>query len=583
MNHCVPDFEMEDDYPIPSSSSSTLTRPNKPSMPEDEIMELLWQNGQVVMQSQNQRSFKKSPPFKFHDADQSAPREIQSSSSSHQQQQSVTDHLFMQEDEMASWLHYPLSDANFDHDFCADLLYPSSSAVAPAVDPCVNSAAETSAPPPLGRVSQFSASASAVASASRPPIPPTRRNELESTRIQNFVHFSRHKTARAEQSGPSNSKNVVRESTVVDSSDTPAMAPESGASQAMPSNAEVASGGNNNNNNNNACANMSAAAVANTQSAGVSVGASKDNLVTCEVTVTSSPGCSSASAEHTAQKGAPAQDRKRKGREPDDAECHSEDAEFESDTKKQTRGSTSTKRSRAAEIHNLSERRRRDRINEKMRALQELIPRCNKSDKASMLDEAIEYLKSLQLQVQMMSMGCGMVPMMFPGIQQYMPTMGMGIGMGMGMDMGISRPVMPFPNVLAGSAIPTPAAAAHLGPRFPMPTFHMPPPVPAPDPSRIQLDNQSDAMLNPLGMQNPNQSRYPNFADPYQQYIGLHQMQLAPPQSQAMAQPSSSKPSTSRGAENLENHPTGLRISAAPELSSEPQKGAKEGGNADII
>lgn len=35
-----------------------------------------------------------------------------------------------------------------------------------------------------------------------------------------------------------------------------------------------------------------------------------------------------------------------------------------------------------------------------MRALQELIPHCNKTDKASMLDEAIEYLKSLQLQVQ---------------------------------------------------------------------------------------------------------------------------------------------------------------------------------------
>ncbi|XVE72814.1 hypothetical protein DITRI_Ditri11bG0068900 [Diplodiscus trichospermus] len=558
MNHCVPDFEMEDDYSIPSSSS--LTRPKRPSMPEDEIMELLWQNGQVVMQSQNQRYFKKSPPFKFQDADQSAPREIRLSSShqnqqQQQQQQLVTDHLFMQEDEMASWLHYPLGDTNFDHDFCADLLYPSS-----AANPCVTSTTAISALPQLGRVSQVSASASAVASASRPPIPPTRRNELESTRIQNFVHFSRHKTARAGQSAPSNSKSVVRESTVVDSSDTPAMAPESGASQAMPSNTDAASGGNNNN----ACANMSAAAVANTQSAGVSVGASKDNLATCEVTVISSPDGSSASAspspEPTAQKVAPAEDRKRKGREPDDAECQSEDGEFESaDTKKRTRGSTSAKRSRAAEVHNLSERRRRDRINEKMRALQELIPRCNKSDKASMLDEAIEYLKSLQLQVQMMSMGCGMVPMMFPGVQQYMPTMGMGmgIGMGIGMDMGISRPMMPFPNVLAGSALPTPAAAGHLGPRFPMPAFHMPPPVPAPDPSRVQPNNQSDAMLNPLGMQNPNQPRVPNFADPYQQYLGLHQMQLLPPQSQAMAQPSSSKPSTSRGAENLENHPSG--------------------------
>ncbi|XP_021275188.1 transcription factor PIF1-like isoform X2 [Herrania umbratica] len=558
MHHCVPDFEMGDDYSIPSSSS--LTRPKKPPMPEDEIMELLWQNGQVVVQSQNQRSFKKSPPFKFHDADQSAPKEIRSSSSHHQhhqqqQQQSITDHLFMQEDEMASWLHYPLNDANFDHDFCADLLYPSSSAA--AATPCITSTA-TAAPPPLGRVSQVSASASAsaaaAASAPRPAIPPARRNGSEPTRTKNFVHFSRHKTATVEQSGPSNSKSVVRESTVVDSSDTPAMAPESRASQAVPSNTEAASGGNNNN----ACATVSAAAVASRQSAGVSVGATKDNLATCEVTVTSSPGGSSASAEQATQKAAPAEDRKRKGIEPDDAECHSEDAEFESaDIKKQTRGSTSTKRSRAAEVHNLSERRRRDRINEKMRALQELIPRCNKSDKASMLDEAIEYLKSLQLQVQMMSMGCGMVPMMFPGVQQYMPTMGMGIGMGMGMDMGISRPMLPFPNVLAGSVLPTPAAAAHLGPRFPLPAFHMPPPVPPPDPSRIQPNNQSEAMLNTLGMQNPTQPRAPNFADPYQQYLGLQQMQLPPLQSQGMAQPSSRKPSSSRGAENLKNHPSG--------------------------
>ncbi|KAF9606704.1 hypothetical protein IFM89_027748 [Coptis chinensis] len=57
-------------------------------------------------------------------------------------------------------------------------------------------------------------------------------------------------------------------------------------------------------------------------------------------------------------------------------------------------------RSRAAEVHNLSEKRRRSRINEKMKALQNLIPNSNKTDKVSMLDEAIEYLKQLQLQVQ---------------------------------------------------------------------------------------------------------------------------------------------------------------------------------------
>ncbi|MBA0833924.1 hypothetical protein Goarm_006331 [Gossypium armourianum] len=61
---------------------------------------------------------------------------------------------------------------------------------------------------------------------------------------------------------------------------------------------------------------------------------------------------------------------------------------------------SSSKRNRAAEVHNLSEKRRRSRINEKMKALQNLVPNANKTDKASMLDEVIEYLKHLQLQVR---------------------------------------------------------------------------------------------------------------------------------------------------------------------------------------
>ncbi|KAM0891184.1 hypothetical protein ACQ4PT_026552 [Festuca glaucescens] len=94
-----------------------------------------------------------------------------------------------------------------------------------------------------------------------------------------------------------------------------------------------------------------------------------------------------------------------------------QDVEFESAAVTKCEPSTG-KRRRAAQVHNLSERRRRDRINEKMRALQELIPHCNKTDKASMLDEAIDYLKSLQLRVQMMwTTGGGMpapAPAMFP-------------------------------------------------------------------------------------------------------------------------------------------------------------------------
>ncbi|CAL0323787.1 unnamed protein product [Lupinus luteus] len=83
---------------------------------------------------------------------------------------------------------------------------------------------------------------------------------------------------------------------------------------------------------------------------------------------------------------------------------------------------TSSKRSRAAEFHNLSEKRRRSRINEKLKALQNLIPNSNKTDKASMLDEAIEYLKQLQLQVQMLMMrnGVSLHPMSSPGGQRPM-------------------------------------------------------------------------------------------------------------------------------------------------------------------
>ncbi|XP_066395756.1 transcription factor PHYTOCHROME INTERACTING FACTOR-LIKE 13-like [Miscanthus floridulus] len=91
------------------------------------------------------------------------------------------------------------------------------------------------------------------------------------------------------------------------------------------------------------------------------------------------------------------------------------------------RPASNKRRTRAAEVHNRSERRRRDRINEKMRALQELVPQCNKTDKASILDEAIEYLKSLQMQVQIMWMSTGMAPMMIPGAHQFMPPMTMGL------------------------------------------------------------------------------------------------------------------------------------------------------------
>ncbi|XBI12956.1 hypothetical protein VPH35_139758 [Triticum aestivum] len=48
------------------------------------------------------------------------------------------------------------------------------------------------------------------------------------------------------------------------------------------------------------------------------------------------------------------------------------------------------------------------------------------ANKASILDEAIEYLKSLQMQLQIMWMTTGMAPMMFPGSHQFTPPTAVG-------------------------------------------------------------------------------------------------------------------------------------------------------------
>ncbi|XP_039012183.1 bHLH transcription factor RHL1-like [Hibiscus syriacus] len=62
------------------------------------------------------------------------------------------------------------------------------------------------------------------------------------------------------------------------------------------------------------------------------------------------------------------------------------------------------RRGQATDPHSIAERLRRVRIAERMKALQELVPNANKTDKASMLDEIVDYVKFLQLQVKVLSM-----------------------------------------------------------------------------------------------------------------------------------------------------------------------------------
>uniref|UniRef100_A0A1D1YEG7 Transcription factor UNE10 n=1 Tax=Anthurium amnicola TaxID=1678845 RepID=A0A1D1YEG7_9ARAE len=174
-----------------------------------------------------------------------------------------------------------------------------------------------------------------------------------------------------------------------------------------------------------------------------------------------------------------------------DSVCHSRRNQRdicygEEKTKGETgRSSVSTKRSRAAAIHNQSERKRRDKINQKMKTLQKLVPNSSKTDKASILDEAIEYLKQLQAQLQVMSRMSSVPPMMMPMTMQHMQMaimaqmaqmaqMGMGMGMGM-MDMNaLGRAEQPgvAPAVLPPAAfLPAPSGSWDVptGDRLPAP------------------------------------------------------------------------------------------------------------------
>lgn len=259
-------------------------------------MELLWQNGQVVVQSQNQRPQKKTAFDGGGEGLIQEEREIRSSAAAEEQQ-----HLFMQEDEMSSWLQYPLDDSSFDRDY-ADLLYS-----APPPPPLI-----TAIPPPKAAVAEIRPPPPPPP-AQRPPVPTTVTKPNNSPRLQNFVHFSRLPIRQRTDAKPA--VRTSRESaTVVDSNETPTVGPESRVSHMVTASRPQVN-------------TESGAATAG----GTSVAPGDLAAGTCELTVTSSPGGSrtsfSASEEtHQLHQKPPssAADRKRKAREPDDNECQSE-------------------------------------------------------------------------------------------------------------------------------------------------------------------------------------------------------------------------------------------------------------------
>ncbi|KAK6920331.1 Myc-type, basic helix-loop-helix (bHLH) domain [Dillenia turbinata] len=204
-----------------------------------------------------------------------------------------------------------------------------------------------------------------------------------------------------------------------------------------------------------------------------------------------------------------------------DSVCHSRpqrEAGAGEDKKKAAgRSSISTKRSRAAAIHNQSERKRRDKINQRMKTLQKLVPNSSKTDKASMLDEVIEYLKQLQAQVHMMSR-MNMSPMMLPLTMQQQLQMSMLAQMGMGMGLGMGMGVMDM-NTLARPNIAGISPVLHPTAFMPMPTWDM---------SGDRLSASSSMMPDPLSAYLACQSQ-PMTIDAYSRMAALYQQLHQPP------------------------------------------------------
>ncbi|KAJ0883718.1 putative transcription factor bHLH family [Helianthus annuus] len=449
-------------------------------IPNDEYVELIWEKGQVMMQGQSSKAKKTPVSSNFH-----------FQTSKIQEKDGILDATIPgmgsnQDDDMVAWLNYPLDD------YCADLL-PELSGVTvheptmhnslSMIEKRVNSNKDPSSVIGSRGSHLFSFSDPTVRSGvsdignsncrskrieklaqKQDSVPP-----CSTSTVLNFSHFSRPAAKAMAKANVQNldTKGARKEigqpslDLVKVGSDPPASKPRDEPHCVDKSTNDVNGG--------------------------------KESVKCNEPIGAASSVCSGNSAERASND--LTKNSKRKSRDMEDSESQSHDDEEESlgpKTASASRSGSGSKRSRAAEVHNLSERRRRDRINEKMRALQELIPNCNKVDKASMLDEAIEYLKTLQLQVQIMSMGAGlcMPPMMFPtGMQHMHPPhfspmgmgmsygMGMGMGIGMGMEMNGGPHMFPFTptTTTQGSRHPVPSPSIYGHPSQGMPMLQQPP------------------------------------------------------------------------------------------------------------
>ncbi|KAL6280830.1 hypothetical protein ACE6H2_017711 [Prunus campanulata] len=111
------------------------------------------------------------------------------------------------------------------------------------------------------------------------------------------------------------------------------------------------------------------------------------------------------------------------------------------------------RRGQATDSHSLAERVRREKISERMKMLQRLVPGCDKvTGRAVMLDEIINYVQSLQNQVEFLSMKLASVNPLFYDF-------GMDLGALIVKPERLSSMASPYPSVPQCSPTqPTPFA-----------------------------------------------------------------------------------------------------------------------------
>ncbi|XP_020576907.1 transcription factor PIF3-like isoform X2 [Phalaenopsis equestris] len=450
-------------------------------MPEHELVELLWENGQIVMQGQSNRTKKSSLGTEFAFDGRLEEKFGQNGgidSAAHDLPSAVPSSMNDQEEDAAPWLNYAIDDS-IQNDYCSEFFSDLTGVHMPSLSDTNNKDSQIFRSSPGASDpcrSRFNSSVNMsqqchnLSENIKPRVQDVdinggnsnRFGDLNSTRFQkqdacvqralgqsnsaglmNFPHFSRAAAlVKANVNGIDRLKSHEKSCTVsstctVDSTVVESRNGSESLNRAKVDDTEPVQ-------NSTVVDRMGSSP--NGQASNMAAERKEFEKGT-ETLVASSSVCSGYDAVATSND--PKHKSKKRARKGEESGEESDNTEEELvAVKKPSSGRVSSgKRSRAAEVHNLSERRRRDRINEKMKALQELIPNCTKVDKASLLDEAIEYLKTLQLQVQLMSMGNGlfMTPMMFPAgmnLQHlrvppisHLSPLGVGMGMGMGMGM----------------------------------------------------------------------------------------------------------------------------------------------------